>query len=116
MSDASDEHAARMQGLNERGWNCEHPTARVTIGGTDDVLRKCVTCDGLLYGVPRSCFLSVECGRVMLIGEMRDVLFDEFVRMLSLTDDPELVRVGKVLGNSLTAPARKERGLFDEEV
>lgn len=91
--------------LVQRGWTCEQPRYRHTITGTDKRLYRCVYCEGLLFGVPRAIFLSVDCGRVMLIGEQRDVTFEEFLTLLTLHADPELAE--------LAAATDRQRSLFD---
>lgn len=86
--DSANPLAVHLDLLSDRGWTCETPRHRFSIAGTDKKQYSCVCCEGLLFGVPRAIFLSANCGRVMLIGETKDVPFDEFLKWLGLDDDP----------------------------
>ena len=81
-----------LKRLEEFGWVCKHPTGFGTIAATDKQFHKCVWCDGLLFGVPRSIYLSVETGLVMLIGELKDVPFERFIELLGMDQDPDDVK------------------------
>ena len=84
---------SRLRTIAQFGWSCEYPAATHPIQGIDKKHRDCVWCEGMLYGVSRAIYLGVEDGHVMLIGEMRDVSFSEFVGMLDGTDVEQVVGV-----------------------
>jgi|GEM_PF-5803113 len=93
ICDSANPLAVHLDMLEERGWTCEQPRFRHPITGTDKRQYRSVYCEGLLFGVPRAIFLAVDCSRVMLIGEQRDVTFAEFLQLLTLDADPELAIV-----------------------
>lgn len=95
-----------LKRLEEFGWVCKHLNGFAMIAATDKKFRKCVWCDGMLFGVPRSIYLSVDCGLVLMIGELKDVPFERFVELLGMEQDPDDVR--RVL---VTAPDR-QKSLF----
>ena len=77
------EHSERIRALQSRGWGYdpEHGQHITHNFGTDKQPYKCVYLVGLLWSVPRSAFLSIDCGRVLLVqGE--DMTFDEFIAVL----------------------------------
>lgn len=55
-------------------------------------------CEGLLYGVPRAAFMCVETGCMMLVGEMNDLEWDEFLNV--------------VVNGEAARPAEEQRTLF----
>lgn len=87
----------RLEELAKHGWACESPKQFATIEGTDKEFYRCVWCDGLLFGVPRSIYLSIDCGRVMLIGEKKDVAFERFIEFLGMDQDPDDVKPVEVV-------------------
>lgn len=79
----------RLEVLRKHGWQCIDPTKALAVRCNQMQTRQCVWCEGLLCGVPRACYLDCISGRVLLIGELRDVDWDEFVRMLETGIDPD---------------------------
>lgn len=106
-SRSTDPLTANLNKLRQHGWKCEQPGRRSVIPGADCNRYECVWCDGVLFGVPRSAYLSVMCGRVLLIGETVDVSFEEFLTMLGLDDDPALEKSGGA------AATNRQKSLFE---
>jgi len=99
--------AVFLETLSQHGWKCEHPGRRNTAAGTDGKRYLCVWCDGLLFDVPRSVYLSVDCGRVLLIGESVDLSFDECLAMLGMDEDPALAQP------VASAETNRQKSLFE---
>ena len=93
----ADLFAKNLKRLEAFGWICEAPSQSGMITGTDKKLYRCAWCEGLLFGVPRAIYLSVDCGLVMLIGELKDVPFERFIEMLGMEQDPDFVKPVEVV-------------------
>lgn len=83
----------RLNVLNEFGWHCSDAEKAMAVRCTQMQVRQCVWCDGLLFGVPRSVYLDVISGHVLLIGELRDVEWDAFLEWLRTGVDPDATPV-----------------------
>lgn len=97
----------RLRILRSHGWFCLNENRADRIMGQDRKPYLCVTIEGNLADVPRAAFLCRETGRAMLVGEFRDLTWDEFIRALEAGTDGM-----PVADSSTKKPVPPQRSLF----
>jgi hypothetical protein len=107
QQDVSDVPAAICQVMNEVGWSTQHPTRLIpAIDNTARRHPRCLYFEGLLFGVPRDCFVCIDTHLVMLISCQSDYSLSQFL---------DLVKNGEPVNVLAQKPQSQQRGLFDEE-